>query len=104
MPVITDVVGLSLNGGVATVEREIGGGSREVVDMPLPGVIGATRGLNEPRYPKLPDILKAKKKEVKPKQEKKTFGNFQKGIWGYVQFVLFLGLMFYMLQLCRGGV
>ena len=33
--------------------------------MPLPGVIGATRGLNEPRYPKLPDILKAKKKEVK---------------------------------------
>ena len=65
MPVITDVVGLSLNGGVATVEREIGGGSREVVDVPLPCVIGATRGLNEPRYPKLPDILKAKKKEVK---------------------------------------
>ena len=65
MPVITDVVGLSLNGGAATVEREIGGGSREVVDVPLPCVIGATRGLNEPRYPKLPDILKAKKKEVK---------------------------------------
>ena len=28
-------------------------------------IIGATRGLNEPHYPKLPDILKAKKKEVK---------------------------------------
>jgi len=65
MPVITDVVDLSLNDGAATAEREIGGGSREVVEMPLPGVIGATRGLNEPRYPKLPDILKAKKKEVK---------------------------------------
>jgi electron transfer flavoprotein beta subunit len=65
MPVISDVVSLSLNDGVATVEREIGGGSREVVEMPLPAVIGATRGLNEPRYPKLPDILKAKKKEVK---------------------------------------
>ena len=65
MPVITDVVELSINDGAATVEREIGGGSREVVEMPLPGIIGATRGLNEPRYPKLPDILKAKKKEVK---------------------------------------
>jgi electron transfer flavoprotein beta subunit len=65
MPVITDVVDLSINDGTATAEREIGGGTREVVDMPLPGVIGATRGLNEPRYPKLPDILKAKKKEVK---------------------------------------
>jgi len=65
MPVISDVVELSIQDGTATAEREIGGGSREVVDMPLPGVIGATRGLNEPRYPKLPDILKAKKKEVK---------------------------------------
>jgi len=65
MPVITDVVDLSIHDGKAIAEREIGGGSREVVEMPLPGVIGATRGLNEPRYPKLPDILKAKKKEVK---------------------------------------
>jgi electron transfer flavoprotein beta subunit len=32
--------------------------------MQLPCVIGATRGLNEPRYPKLPDIMKAKKKEI----------------------------------------
>ena len=30
----------------------------------MPCVIGATRGLNEPRYPKLPDIMKAKKKEI----------------------------------------
>ena len=65
MPVITDVVDLSIDNRAATVEREIGGGSRQVVEMSLPGVIGATRGLNEPRYPKLPDILKAKKKDVK---------------------------------------
>ena len=65
MPVVTDVVDLSIVDGIATVEREIGGGSLEVVEMKLPGVIGATRGLNEPHYPKLPDILKAKKKEVK---------------------------------------
>ena len=65
MPVVTDVVGLSISEGVASVQREIGGGSREVVEMKLPCIIGATRGLNEPHYPKLPDILKAKKKEVK---------------------------------------
>lgn len=65
MPAVNDVVDLSLNDGVARVEREIGGGSREVLEMPLPCVIGATRGLNEPHYPKLPDIMKAKKKEVK---------------------------------------
>ncbi len=65
MPIATDVVALDINEGKATIEREIGGGSREVVEMALPCVIGATRGLNEPHYPKLPDILKAKKKEVK---------------------------------------
>ena len=65
MPIISDVVGLSITGGTATVEREIGGGAREVIETQLPAVIGATRGLNEPRYPKLPDILKAKKKPVK---------------------------------------
>jgi electron transfer flavoprotein beta subunit len=28
-------------------------------------VLGATKGLNEPRYPKFPDIMKAKKKPIK---------------------------------------
>ena len=65
MPAVSEVVALSLNDGVARVEREIGGGAREVLEMPLPCVIGATRGLNEPHYPKLPDIMQAKKKEIK---------------------------------------
>jgi electron transfer flavoprotein beta subunit len=65
MAVVSDVVALSVGDGKAVAEREIGGGSREVVEMQLPCVIGATRGLNEPRYPKLPDIMKAKKKEIK---------------------------------------
>ena len=63
--IVTDVVGLTIAEGKAVAEREIGGGSREVVEMQLPCVIGATRGLNEPRYPKLPDIMKAKKKEIR---------------------------------------
>ena len=65
MPVATDVVDLEIIDGKAIVEREIGGGSREVIDMSMPCVIGATRGLNEPRYAKLPDVMKAKRKEVK---------------------------------------
>jgi len=65
LPVVSDVVGLSIADGQAFAEREIGGGAREVVEMPMPCVIGATRGLNEPHYPKLPDIMKAKKKEIK---------------------------------------
>jgi len=65
MPVATEVVALELEDGRAVVEREIGDGLREVIEMQTPCVIGATKGLNEPSYPKLPDILKAKKKEVK---------------------------------------
>ena len=65
MPVATEVVSLALEDGKAVVECEIGGGEREVLELATPCVIGATRGLNEPRYPKLPDILKAKKKQIK---------------------------------------
>jgi electron transfer flavoprotein beta subunit len=65
MPVASDVVAISLGNGKAMVEREIGGGSRDLVEISMPCVIGATRGLNEPHYPKLPDVLKAKKKEIK---------------------------------------
>lgn len=65
MPVATEVVSFELDGDKAIVEYEIGGGDREVVELALPCVIGATKGLNEPRYPKLPDILKSKKKEIK---------------------------------------
>ncbi len=65
MPVVSDVVAFSLKDGGAVVERECGGGAREVIEVSLPCVIGANKGLNEPRYPKLPDVLKAKKKPVK---------------------------------------
>ena len=64
-PVISDVVRLTVTERNAVVEREIEGGGREVAEVSLPCVIGATRGLNEPRYPKLPEILQAKKKEIK---------------------------------------
>jgi electron transfer flavoprotein beta subunit len=64
MPVVSDVVKLTVEGRSAVVEREIEGGGREVLEVGLPCVIGATRGLNEPHYPKLPEILQAKKKAI----------------------------------------
>lgn len=47
----------------ATVEREVDGGI-EVLEMDLPGIVSADLRLNEPRYPALPAIMKAKKKEL----------------------------------------
>jgi electron transfer flavoprotein beta subunit len=64
LPVVNEVVKLEIRDGRATVEREIGAGTREVLRLGLPCVIGASRGLNKPRYPKFPDIMKAKKKDI----------------------------------------
>jgi electron transfer flavoprotein beta subunit len=65
LPVVNEVSTLEINGDKAVAQRESGGGERQVIQMSLPCVIGATKGLNEPRYPKFPDIMKAKKKEIK---------------------------------------
>ena len=65
IPVVNEVSGLDLDGNTVQVKRETGGGEKQVIEMALPCVVGATKGLNEPRYPKFPDIMKAKKKEIK---------------------------------------
>lgn len=65
MPVVNEINQMELGDGQVTVSHEIGGGARERVEVSLPCVLGATKGLNEPRYPKFPDIMKAKKKEIK---------------------------------------
>lgn len=65
LPVVTGIVAFSLENGTAIVQRELDGGVRETLSVKTPCVLGATKGLNEPRYPKLPQILKAKKKEIK---------------------------------------
>jgi electron transfer flavoprotein beta subunit len=51
--------------GLVTVEREIEGDVREVIEMTLPCIVGATKGLNRPRCATLPDMMKAKKKEIR---------------------------------------
>lgn len=49
--------------GAATVTREIDGGL-ETIEIKLPAIITTDLRLNEPRYAKLPDIMKAKKKPL----------------------------------------
>lgn len=56
--------------GQAQVTREVDGGL-ETLALPLPAVITADLRLNEPRYARLPDIMKARKKtiETRPLEE-----------------------------------
>jgi electron transfer flavoprotein beta subunit len=52
-----------VTGDTATVTREIDGGS-ETLEFKLPLVITTDLRLNEPRYATLPNIMKAKKKQL----------------------------------------
>ena len=54
---------IEVNGGVARVTREIDAGL-EVIEVDLPAVITVDLRLNEPRFIKLPDIMKAKSKPL----------------------------------------
>lgn len=55
-----------LGAGTAQVTREVDVGL-EVIDIDLPAVISVDLRLNEPRYVKLPDIMKAKRKAIDEK-------------------------------------
>jgi electron transfer flavoprotein beta subunit len=57
----------TVDGNNFTATRTIGGGIEEVVTGTLPVVITAERGLNKPRYAKLPAIMKAKRKPIAEK-------------------------------------
>jgi electron transfer flavoprotein beta subunit len=54
---------IELDGNVATVTREVDAGL-EVLQIDLPAVVSVDLRMNEPRYVKLPDIMKAKKKPL----------------------------------------
>jgi electron transfer flavoprotein beta subunit len=54
---------LDIEGSTATVTREIDSGL-EIVEVELPAVVTVDLRMNEPRYVKLPDIMKAKKKPL----------------------------------------
>jgi electron transfer flavoprotein beta subunit len=54
---------LELRGETATVAREVDAGL-EIIEVDLPAVVTADLRLNQPRYVKLPEILKAKRKPL----------------------------------------
>ncbi len=56
---------LEVKEGHVIAEREVEGGTREVVRLNGPCLIAANKGLNTPRYASLPGIMKAKKKPIK---------------------------------------
>lgn len=63
VPSVSSVLKLDVNSNQAVVLREIDGGT-ETLEVSLPAVITAQKGLNEPRYPSVAGIMKAKKKPL----------------------------------------
>lgn len=62
-PQATFVSKIALSGSTATVTREVDSGL-ETVEVDLPAVVTVDLRLNEPRFVKLPDIMKAKRKPL----------------------------------------
>ncbi len=61
---VTTIVDFSLANGRITVKRELEGGIKARIETGLPALVTCQLGLNTPRYPTLPNIMKAKKKEM----------------------------------------
>ena len=66
LPCVTAIAQFALSGEKAEVEREIEGG-REKVEVTLPAVLTADKGLNTPRFASLKGIMAAKKKTIEEK-------------------------------------
>ncbi|MDR3295066.1 MAG: electron transfer flavoprotein subunit beta/FixA family protein [Clostridiales Family XIII bacterium] len=64
IPSVSSIRKLEVEGGTALATRETDGGT-ELVEVSLPVLLTAQKGLNEPRYPSMMGIMKAKKKELK---------------------------------------
>jgi len=61
---VSTVVDFSYLDGSVNVKRELEGGVKACLTVKTPVVITCQLGLNTPRYPTLPNIMKAKKKEL----------------------------------------
>jgi electron transfer flavoprotein beta subunit len=66
IPQITMVMKQEISDGKISCEQSVDGGS-VVVEADLPALFTTQRGINEPRYPSLPNIMKAKKKPLASK-------------------------------------
>jgi len=64
LPAVTTIVDFSYADGRIEVKRELEGGVKAKVALSSPALVTCQLGLNVPRYPTLPNIMKAKKKEL----------------------------------------
>ena len=60
---VTTITKIDIEDNQATIMRDVEG-NNEIVEVPLPVLVTCQQGLNEPRYPSLPGIMKAKKKSL----------------------------------------
>lgn len=65
MPYATVVLSAEYGATSVIAKRETEGGTVEIIELPKPCLVAAQKGLNEPRFASLPNIMKAKKKEIK---------------------------------------
>ncbi len=63
-PQATWTSALAVDGANLTGTHDVDSGS-ESFSLPLPAVVTTQQGLNDPRYPTLPNIMKARKKELR---------------------------------------
>jgi electron transfer flavoprotein beta subunit len=63
IPSVSSILKLEIEGDTANVTREIDGGT-ELIEVKLPAVLTAQKGLNEPRLPSMKGIMGAKRKEI----------------------------------------
>lgn len=63
IPYVTTITSIEVDGQKVTVVRDVEGDS-ETIETSLPLLVTAQQGLNDPRYPSLPGIMKAKKKPL----------------------------------------
>ncbi|MEE4254766.1 MAG: electron transfer flavoprotein subunit beta/FixA family protein [Desulfuromusa sp.] len=64
IPSLTTLVEFSYADGTINAQRELEGGIKAKVSCTAPALVTCQLGLNTPRYPTLPNIMKAKKKEL----------------------------------------
>ena len=65
IPAATNVVEIEPQGGAVLISCEKEAGALEKLKLSMPCILAAGKGLNTPRYPTFPDIVKARKKEIK---------------------------------------
>jgi electron transfer flavoprotein beta subunit len=64
LPSITTIVDFAFDAGQVTAKRELEGGIKSIIKTTTPALVTCQLGLNTPRYPTLPNIMKAKRKEL----------------------------------------